>query len=212
MAIKLKHSNVYCMYSITFTCYDWMHLFEITKSYDLEYKWFNYLRENNKAEVICYVIMPNHIHLILYFKNEHFDLNKIIGNAKRFIAYEIIKRLIQQNESEILLKLSEGVSEREKKKGQLHKVFEESFDAKAIFSERFMLQKINYMHLNPVRKGWSLVLDYLDYKHSSASFYELGKVNLFKPIHYNDLQKLTITSGSWHEPQTPSGRNIVGLE
>jgi hypothetical protein len=52
MAIKFKHSDVYNMYSITFTCYNWLHLFEITNSYDVVYKWFNYMRQHKKSEVI----------------------------------------------------------------------------------------------------------------------------------------------------------------
>ncbi len=36
-----------------------MHLFELTKSYDLVYNWFNILK-NDKIEIIAYVIMPNH--------------------------------------------------------------------------------------------------------------------------------------------------------
>jgi hypothetical protein len=43
-----------------------MHLFELTKSYDLVYNWFNILK-NDKIEIIAYVIMPNHVHCILYF-------------------------------------------------------------------------------------------------------------------------------------------------
>jgi hypothetical protein len=37
--------------------------------------------------------MPNHFHAILYFPKTGYDLNKIIGNGKRLIAYEIIERL-----------------------------------------------------------------------------------------------------------------------
>ena len=187
MAIKLKHSCEYSTYFITFTCWNWINLFDITEGYDLVYKWFTYLREKKKGEVLAYVIMPNHIHAILYFENEKFDLNKIVGNGKRFIAYEFIKRLEAKNDYVLLETLSNAVSAREKKKGQLHKCFEESFDAKAIFSDKFLQQKINYIHYNPVKGKWNLAEDYIEYEHSSASFYELGKVKLFRPLHYGDL-------------------------
>ncbi len=36
-----------------------MHLFKLTKSYDLVYNWFNILK-NDKIEIIAYVIMPKH--------------------------------------------------------------------------------------------------------------------------------------------------------
>ena len=56
------------------------------------YKWFEVLKKNN-TDVVAYVIMPNHLHVILHFHSENFDLNKIISNGKRFLAYEIINRL-----------------------------------------------------------------------------------------------------------------------
>ncbi|HEV8083215.1 MAG TPA: hypothetical protein VGP55_08450 [Chitinophagaceae bacterium] len=39
--------------------YNWLHLFELTKSYDLAYNWFNILKNDN-IEIIAYVIMPKH--------------------------------------------------------------------------------------------------------------------------------------------------------
>src|SRR5215210_4670998 len=58
-------------------------------------------------------------------------------------AYEIINRLKQLNENKILQQLEQGLSEREKKKGQLHKVFKDSFDAKPIYTRSFLLQKFS---------------------------------------------------------------------
>ena len=37
--------------------------------------------------------MPNHVHALLYFPEMSKSLNTVIGNAKRFLAYEIIKQL-----------------------------------------------------------------------------------------------------------------------
>ena len=92
MSIKYKHADVYSMYFCTFTCYNWMHLFEPTKSYDLVYNGFNILK-NDKIEIIAYVIMLNrvhyvmlnHVHCILYFPEAGFDLDKILSDGKRFM-------------------------------------------------------------------------------------------------------------------------------
>jgi hypothetical protein len=65
-------------------------------------------------------------------------------------------------------------------------LFEESFDAKPIFTEPFLRQKLDYIHLNPVRGKWKLAEDFTRYEHSSASFYELGKADYFTPVHYVD--------------------------
>ena len=173
MSIKTAHHSRYGLYFCTFTCYIWTHLFEITQSYDCVYKWFVYLAEEKNIGVVCYVIMPNHVHIILHLPDTSIDLNEIIGNGKRFMAYEIIKRLEAANQTELLETLHCGVTVREAKKGQVHKVFEESFDAKPIYSDAFLFQKIDYIHHNPVRGKWNLVEEYTDFPHSSAAFYRV---------------------------------------
>lgn len=107
------------------------------------YKWFDYLKDQGYGTV-AYVIMPNHVHTILYFSEAGFNLNKIIGNAKRFMAYEILNRLQQLNETTILSHLAGTVTEREKKKSQLHKGFTDSFDARGIYNQKFFNQKLQY--------------------------------------------------------------------
>jgi REP element-mobilizing transposase RayT len=174
------------MYFCTFTCHNWLPLIEDTKSYDIIYNWFDILREE-KIDVVAFVIMPNHIHCILYFPEAGFNLNTIIANAKRFMAYEIINRLEKNKRTETLSILTNAVTLSEKKKGQLHKVFKSSFDAKAIFSEKFLFQKINYIHHNPVSGKWNLAKDFISYEHSSASFYEIGNAIHFMPRHFRDI-------------------------
>jgi REP element-mobilizing transposase RayT len=68
-----------------------MHLFELTNSYDLVYSWFDILKKD-KIEVVGYVIMPNHVHSILYFPEAGFDLNKILSNGKRFMPVRPVIR------------------------------------------------------------------------------------------------------------------------
>jgi hypothetical protein len=41
--------------------------------------------------------MPNHVHAIIAFSNTGKTINSIISNGKRFIAYDLIKRLQEQN-------------------------------------------------------------------------------------------------------------------
>ncbi|MFL5789698.1 MAG: hypothetical protein ACJ748_16675, partial [Flavisolibacter sp.] len=150
MPVRFSHSSgPDSIYFVTFTCYKWLHLFKVTDSYDTVYKWFDYLYKNN-IYVTGYIIMPNHVHVLLYFKEMPKSLNIIISNAKRFMAYEIIKRLEQKKENKLLDFLHEGVGKREKKKGQIHKVFEESFDAKVCYSDKLIFQKLLYIHHNPV--------------------------------------------------------------
>ena len=66
MAVGITHSDEYPTYFITFTCYRWIPLFEITQGYDLVYRWFHYLQDKQSTQVVAYVIMPNHFHGILH--------------------------------------------------------------------------------------------------------------------------------------------------
>ena len=162
------------LYFITFTCHQWLPLIDYTNSYDVVYRWFDYLKTKNH-DIIGYVIMPNHLHVMISFSKTEKSINKIIGDGKRFIAYEIIKRLEQKGLKQILEKLISAVSITDRKRGKKHEVWEESFDWKYCETEKFANQKLVYMHNNPCAGKWRLVIDATKYEHSSARFYITGK-------------------------------------
>jgi REP element-mobilizing transposase RayT len=185
MAVDKEHIREPGIYFLTFTNYKWLPLFEITKSYDLIYKWFNVLK--SKGHYIAgYVIMPNHIHALIGFHPTDKSINSIVGNGKRFIAYGIVERLNEARYTDLLKTLEEGVSVSDKHKGKLHEVFEPSFDLKLCYSYKFLKQKLDYMHSNPVSKKWNLVKDVIDYLHSSARFYETGDQSVYEVQHVNE--------------------------
>lgn len=146
---------------------------EVIGSYDLVYKWFDYLYTKN-IRVAGYGIMPNHVHVMLYFPEMSVTLNAVMANGKRFMAYEIVKRLIATGNSDLLQILISATTATEHCKGQMHKVFEKSFDAKQCVSSNFIYQKLDYSHHNPVSNRWALADNFINYIHSSAGFYEAG--------------------------------------
>ncbi len=116
MAVRTPIEHTEEMYFITFTCQHWIPSFEITNSYDTVYKWFNHLSTKGH-HVKGYVSMPNHLHVIIDFGTSKKNINTIISNGKRFMAYKIIERL-----KEILLQLSDAVINSDKDKGKIHQV------------------------------------------------------------------------------------------
>jgi len=54
------------------------------------------------------------------------------------------------NSEQLLTRLKNGVNDTQKKSGKLHQVFEPSFECKVCTTNAFTLQKLNYIHLNPV--------------------------------------------------------------
>jgi len=186
MSVKTAHSLCDQLYFCTFTCTDWLNLFEITNTYDEVYKWFRIVHEKG-YHIVAFTIIPNHLHFIINTLKQNVTLDKLVSNGKRFIAYEIVERLKQQNETAILKHLEEAVTPSDRKRGKLHQVFKPSFDGRRIYSEQMLIQKINYIHHNCVSKKWNLAKDYLQYPHSSAAFYELGTPACFPLTNYTKV-------------------------
>ena len=182
MATRTLHNDPGETWFITFTCYNWIPLFEITQSYKMLYDWLRFIAENYKVQTHAFVLMPNHVHLIIKMPDTEAGLNKIISNGKRFMAYELVKKLTASGKIDLLNQLSAACTEKEKNKGQKHKVFEQSFDAKPIYSTAFLYQKIDYIHHNPVSGKWLLCDDFIKYPHSSAAFYHSAKPHEFLTI------------------------------
>jgi REP element-mobilizing transposase RayT len=78
-----------------------LSLFEIANAYCCVYNWFDYLKKLGHY-IIGFTIMPNHVHVIIAFKETEVSLNTRIANGKRFIAYEIIKKRINQKRDDVL--------------------------------------------------------------------------------------------------------------
>jgi REP element-mobilizing transposase RayT len=112
MSVKLTQTETDLTYFCSFTCLDWISLFEITDTYDEIYKWFNLLTRNNH-QILGFVIMPNHLHLLIHITHSDKSINTILANGKRFLAYEIVKRLREQKNDSILKKLNASVTVNE---------------------------------------------------------------------------------------------------
>jgi len=192
MSIKLTQTETSQTYFCTFTCKNWLHLFEITNLYNEVYKWFNILIDKGN-EIEAFVIMPNHLHLLIFVNAG--NINALLANGKRFLAYEIVRRLEGQASSlplndtlEILHQLESAVTPKEKQRKKKHRVFEVSSDIKPCYTEKFLLQKLNYIHNNPVAAKWKLSDLPEEYVHSSACFYMLNKQHAFvKLTHWKDV-------------------------
>lgn len=186
MATHTKHTEVGAIYFITFTCFEWLPLFEKTSLYEYFNKWFDYLVKNH-ASLLGYVIMPNHFHGLVYLSDAcGISLNRLVGNGKRFLAYEVVERLKKSGQSDLLEHLSSHVRESEKGKGKQHEIFRLSFDAKKCYNRKIVEQKLDYIHHNPVSGKWRLVEDWRQYPYSSAGFYELDKHDNYL-VHYRDV-------------------------
>jgi len=192
MPVKRQITEPDGVFFITFTCIQWLPLIAQTSSYDLVYNWFNHLK--SKGHFIAgYVIMPNHVHALIAFRNTGQTINTIIGNGKRFMAYEIVKRLREQNDEKLLQRLHILVEAKDRERNKKHEVWEDSFDWKECRTNEYMLQKLNYMHDNPCKGKWSLAAAPVEYEHSSAKYYITGEQGTYDVLNYCELADINLT-------------------
>lgn len=112
---------------------------------------------------------------MIHFSTSTKKLNTVIGDGKRFIAYDIIKRLKEAEATETLSILEKAVQSKDRANGHRHEVWKESFDWKYCETAKFTYQKLLYIHNNPCSGKWNLSPDITKYEHSSARYYISGK-------------------------------------
>ncbi len=181
------------VYFITFTCTNWIPLFQLVTGYDVVYKWFDYLKAEGHF-IIGYVIMPNHVHTVIAFKNTGKSINTIVANGKRFMAYDLVKQLEAGKKTLILEELQKSLNQTERKEGKKYGVFEPSFDWKECRTVTFIQQKLNYMHANPCKENKLAALPE-EYVHSSAKFYRSGVHNVYPVMSFMELEDIDLMGG-----------------
>ena len=113
--------------------------------------------------LLGYVVLENHIHFIASAE----DLAKEVGDFKSYTARRIIDCLIERNVRVLLEGLEHHKSRH--KSDRLFQLWQEGSHPKIIATEAMMLQKLEYIHNNPVKRGY--VSDPTHWRYSSARNY-----------------------------------------
>jgi putative transposase len=154
---------------VTTTCRNWYHLLEMDSCKQIVSDSFNFLNNKYKVATLGYVIMPNHLHMILYFKKGN-QLSNWMRDLKKFTSVMIRQEIEKSGDLKLLEKL------RAPEHGQVFKVWEDRFDDLFLRSKELLEIKLNYIHMNPLQEHWNLVKRPEDWPHSSAMFYELNQL------------------------------------
>ena len=107
----------------------------------------NYYRYKYCFKLIGYVIMPTHMHLLI-FPEDASCLEDLMRDYKKFTASRIIRQAEVERNQRLLDVFTAAGAETGRSE---RKVWQDSFWEMNIFSERFVHQKLNYIHRNPVR-------------------------------------------------------------
>ena len=151
-------------HELTFTCYQRFPFL----SKELPCQWLiesiENARQNLNFEVWAWVFMPEHVHMIVYPKNQRYDIAFIRRLIKEPVAMRAIAWL-KENDPSWLKKIERKRGERTERK------FWQSgggYD-RNITEKNTLLNMIDYIHENPVRKGFTHRAQ--DWYWSSASWY-----------------------------------------
>ncbi|HHT9124681.1 MAG TPA: REP-associated tyrosine transposase [Candidatus Brocadiia bacterium] len=161
----IHHYNIPChAHFLTFSCYQELLLLSQERTRHWLIEAIIEAKEKYKYALWAYVIMPEHVHLLVYPLVQTYNISSFLKTLKQSVARKA-KYYLQENNPSWLDKLSVKHGAR--------KVFrfwqaEPGYD-RNINSENELFEKIHYVHNNPVKRG--LVSTPQEWKWSSASWY-----------------------------------------
>ena len=153
-------------YFLTATIVNWISIFTKQRYFQIIIDALEFSRKTKNLKVLAFVILDNHIHLIL----QHPELAKVFKEFKQFTARKIIKTLNNDNNEWMLNELS--FWKKKHKTNSNFQVWQESSHPQEIFAEDVFLQKLEYIHNNPIKRGFVRKPEY--WKFSSAINYIEG--------------------------------------
>ena len=116
-----------------------------------------------KFLLFAYVVMIDHLHLLTSRTSTTSDVLRVL---KGLTARRVIDHLKQKNYAASLAKLQHAERER----NYNYSLWQTEKNVLPIFTESMFMQKVNYIHQNPVRAG--LVERPIDYRWSSARIWQ----------------------------------------
>ncbi len=155
---------------VTCSVVNWLPVFARPDVVGIIYDSWRFLQQSGRMTLLGYVIMENHLHAIATSPN----LSKEIGDFKSFTARRIIDLLRERRDA--IIDLLEFFKARHKSTQQFQ-LWQEGSHPQQVISDEMLVQKLEYMHFNPVKRGY--VDRPEDWRYSSARNY-LGQESLIE--------------------------------
>jgi len=172
---ELRKTYAGGLFYLTFTVVGWADVFTRKIYTDELVKNLIYCQANKDLEIYAYVVMTNHLHMIVARKDEQL-LSDWIRDFKSYTAKQFLK-LILENPQESRKEWLEMIFRYHGKGTKQNKDFafwQKDSHPIPLWSAEVIKQKENYIHQNPVRAGF--VAEPQDWILSSASPYSPIKV------------------------------------
>ncbi len=150
-------------YFLTCTVVAWLPVFAHPQCVEIVLESWRFLQRERGVRIFGYVILENHLHWIAAADG----LSEYVGRFKSYTARRIIDRLAQEGFSTLREELR--FFKLRHKTDQTFQLWQEGSHPQQIQNEEMMRQKLEYMHANPVRRGY--VDDPVHWRYSSARTY-----------------------------------------
>jgi REP element-mobilizing transposase RayT len=164
---------------LTHTVVDWVDLFTRRDLGMIVVDSLNYCVEKKGLEVYAWCLMPSHLHMIAsVVPGNKAGLSDVMRDFKRFTSKMLFNGIDQEFESRRLWlqkHFEKGLNE--------HQVLKEGMHPIELYSGKFIIQKLNYIHMNPVAAG--IVDEPEHYVFSSARDYMTKRKGLVEITYIN---------------------------
>lgn len=156
------------LYYLTFQVINWIDIFTRQIYRDIIIDNLRFCQENKSLQVFAYVIMSNHVHLIV--NSSEGKLSDTIRDFKKYTSRLIIKNIRYGNESRKEWMLNQFKYAASKHtRNESYQFWTHENHAIELRTPDFISEKVQYIHNNPVRAG--IVKNPEDYLYSSARNY-----------------------------------------
>lgn len=145
--IKLENENA--THFLTLTIIEWIDIFTKPQYFNIIIDSLKYCRKNKGLLLYEYVVMTNHLHLIIQTSQGR-KLSQVISDFKKHTTREILNELKKDNRKYILNLIKNSFA---KKKDYQNQIWQRENYPEMIENEKFLKEKINYIYNNPVKKG-----------------------------------------------------------
>ena len=169
------------LHFITTSCYQRRKLLGTAQSRDLFLQVLESVRRRYHFVVVGYVVMPEHVHLLIG-EPKRGDPSLVMQALKQGFARLVLEQIGRTADSCQSSLLNTAIEEG--------RIWQHRFYDFVVFTAKKRVEKVNYMHNNPVKRG--LVLEPGQWKWSSWRAYQLDERG---PVLVNEQQKIKLPLG-----------------
>jgi REP element-mobilizing transposase RayT len=170
---RYKFTDTRNPHLITCTVLHWIPVFTRPDTVDILLDSLRFLI-NEGLKVYAYVILENHLHLVA----QSDQLDRDVARFKSYTARKVIRYLTDNKVRKILDQLA--FYKKLHKGDRQYQFWQEGVHPEWIKDEEMLRQKVEYIHLNPVKRGYVDKPDH--WRYSSARDYigEEGLIEVYK--------------------------------